>query len=83
MMLPLSNDALYSGLVSEPTIPSNRSRTGWKLLLVLPYLGLCFPQVYARATPELFGFPFFYWYQFLWVVLTAGLLGLVYKKVKY
>jgi hypothetical protein len=74
---------MYSGLVSEPTTPSNRTRTGWKLLLVLPYLGLCFPQVYARSTPELFGFPFFYWYQFLWVVLTAGLLGLVYKKVRY
>ena len=46
------------------------------MLLVLPYLGLMFPQFYARATPELWGFPFFYWYQFLWVVLTAGLLGL-------
>ena len=74
---------MYAGLVSESTTPSNKTRTGWKLLLVLPYLGLCFPQVYARATPELFGFPFFYWYQFLWVVLTAGILGLVYKKLKY
>ena len=59
MMLPLSNDALYSGLVSEQTTPSTRTRTGWKMLLVLPYLALMFPQVYARATPELFGFPFF------------------------
>ncbi len=74
---------MYAGLVSEQTTPSNKTRTGWKLLLVLPYLGLCFPQVYARATPELFGFPFFYWYQFAWVILTAGMLGLVYKKVKY
>ena len=76
-------ESMYSGLVSEQTTPSNRTRTGWKMLLVLPYLGLCFPQVYARATPELFGFPFFYWYQFAWVILTAGMLGLVYKKVKY
>ena len=53
------------------------------MLLVLPYLGLMFPEFYARAAPELWGFPFFYWYQFMWVVLTAGLLGLVYKKVKH
>lgn len=74
---------MYAESVSEQKTPSNRTRTGWKLVLVLPYLGLCFPQVYARATPELFGFPFFYWYQFLWVIVTAGMLGLIYKKVKY
>ena len=65
------------------TTPSDRARTGWKLLLVLPFLGLCFPQVYARATPAVFGFPFFYWYQFLWVVLASALMGLVYRKLKY
>ncbi len=63
--------------------PSDRARTGWKLLLVLPFLGLCFPQVYARMTPALFGFPFFYWYQFAWVVLASGIMGLVYRKLKY
>jgi len=71
---------MYPERVSEPTV---RARTSWKLLLVLPYFALCFPQLYARATPELFEFPFFYWYQFLWVLLTAGLLGLVYRKLKY
>jgi hypothetical protein len=58
------------------------NKTGWKLLLVLPYLGLCFPLLYARETPTLFGFPFFYWYQFLWVVLTSALLGLIYLKLR-
>ena len=65
------------------TTPSERSRTGWKLLLALPFLGLCFPQMYARAMPALFGFPFFYWYQFLWVVLASALMGLVYRKLRY
>ena len=50
--------------------------------LPIPYLALCFPQLYARATPVLFGFPFFYWYQFAWVVLTSILLGLVYRALK-
>ena len=37
-----------------------KRRNWWLLLLVLPFLGLCFPQMYARATPSLWGFPFFY-----------------------
>ncbi len=58
-----------------------RSRA-WSVLLVLPYLGLCFPQMYVRMTPVLWGFPFFYWYQFVWVILTSGLLGIYYLKTK-
>ncbi|XCB28730.1 DUF3311 domain-containing protein [Tunturiibacter empetritectus] len=57
-------------------------RSRWVLLLVLPYIGLCFPIVYARSTPELWGFPFFYWYQFAWVILASGLLAIVYRKLK-
>jgi hypothetical protein len=49
---------------------------------VLPYLGLCFPQIYARSTPALWGFPFFYWYQFAWVIAASILLAVVYKKLK-
>ena len=30
-------------------------------------------STYARETPKLGGVPFFFWYQFLWVFLTAGL----------
>ena len=63
--------------------PSQNSRIGWRLLLLLPYLGLCFPSLYARATPTLAGFPFFYWYQFAWVFLTAILLALVYRRLRY
>jgi uncharacterized membrane protein YhdT len=65
-----------------PPSSSGGKKIGWKLLLILPYLGLCIPAVYARATPTLFGFPFFYWYQFLWVILTSLLLGLIYLKIK-
>ena len=59
-------------------------RTGrWSLwLLTLPYLGLLFPQVYARSTPTLFGFPFFYWYQFAWVILASVILGFVYTRIR-
>ena len=63
--------------------PTEGSRTRWKLLLILPYLALCFPWLYARNAPELFGFPFFYWYQFAWVIISSALMGLVYWRLKY
>ena len=31
---------------------------------------------YDRIEPRLFGFPFFYWYQLVWVFLAAALCGL-------
>ena len=60
---------------------AKRNPSTWLMLLV-PYLALCFPKLYARATPTLLGFPFFYWYQFLWVVLTSIILGAVYLRIK-
>ena len=59
---------------------STPKRTAWYWLLVLPYIGLLFPQIYARTTPTLWGFPFFYWYQFSWVILSSLITGIVYLK---
>ena len=39
------------------------------LLLLAPYLALLWVPFYNRATPELFGIPFYYWYQMLWILL--------------
>jgi hypothetical protein len=66
----------------ERKAESRPRRSRWVLLLLLPYLGLCFPIIYARATPALWGFPFFYWYQLVWVVLASTLLAIVYRKLK-
>jgi hypothetical protein len=52
-------------------------RRAWYALLVLPFVGTLIPQFYNHARPTLFGMPFFYWYQVAWIVITAGLLGLV------
>ena len=57
-------------------------RSPWYLLLILPYLFLLWPPLYAKAEPSLLGFPFFYWYQFLWVPVSAALTGLVYLKTR-
>ena len=37
---------------------------------------------YARVQPRLFGFPFFYWYQLIWVFLAAGLCATSYLLLK-
>jgi len=37
---------------------------------------------YARVEPRLFGFPFFYWYQLLWVFIAAGLCALAFVLLK-
>ena len=53
-------------------------RRGWYLLLLAPFIGLLFPGWYATKTPKLFGFPFFYWYQFAWVIAAALITLIVY-----
>jgi len=53
-------------------------RRYWAWLLVVPLALLVYPGVYSRSTPELYGFPFFYWYQFAVVIATALLTGAVY-----
>ncbi|MGR4065257.1 MAG: DUF3311 domain-containing protein [Vulcanimicrobiaceae bacterium] len=44
-------------------------------LLLLPFIGTLYPPLYNRLDPQLFGLPFFYWYQLAWVPATAVLLG--------
>ena len=62
--------------------PAKNDRRWLLLLLLLPYAALCFPGLYNRPTPALMGFPFFYWYQLAWVILTSALLGLIYLVLR-
>jgi Protein of unknown function (DUF3311) len=48
------------------------------LLLVLPFLGTLAVPLYNTREPALAGIPFFYWYQFLWIPLSAALTAVVY-----
>lgn len=59
-----------------------KGRRWWLLLMALPWVGLLWPPFYARTEPVLWGFPFFYWYQFLWVPLSAVLTGVVYLATR-
>jgi len=54
----------------------------WYGLLALPFLAMLWVGFYDRSDPALFGFPFFYWYQLLWVFISAVITALVYFKTK-
>jgi hypothetical protein len=62
------------------TQPDQEPRRHWlRVLFVLPFIAMLWVSSYNRLTPELFGFPFFYWYQLLWVIIAAALAGIIYK----
>ena len=60
--------------------PASRWLAG--VLLVVAIVVPLLVGVYDREDPTLFGFPFFYWYQFAWVPLTAGITYFVYRMTR-
>ena len=62
-------------MVSRP----EKKRRSWLLLLLLiPFIVMLWPPFYNFREPALFGIPFFYWFQLLWVIITAILTAVVY-----
>ena len=59
-----------------------RTHTGARvlvtILLLVAVLGTLIVPIYARSSPKLGSFPFFYWYQLLWVPVTALLTTICY-----
>lgn len=51
------------------------------VLLALPMIALAWVDSYARKEPTLLGFPFFIWYQFLWVFLCSAMTFSAYRLV--
>jgi hypothetical protein len=43
----------------------------WYVLLLIPFIGALWVPFYNRIDPTLFGIPFFYWFQFVWIIVTA------------
>ena len=56
---------------------SSRNRA-WLWLLVIPWIAMIWVPSYNRMDPQLWGFPFFYWYQLAWVLISAVITGFVY-----
>lgn len=60
---------------------TRRERKGrsWLLLLLfIPFIVLLWPPFYNFDQPEFIGLPFFYWFQLLWIIITAIITALVY-----
>jgi hypothetical protein len=66
-------------LSDNPSQDSQRRRVRWpELLLLVPFFAVLWVPFYNSVEPQLGGIPFFYWYQFLWIVISAGLTLLAY-----
>lgn len=48
------------------------------LLLIIPFIATLWVPFYAGSSPAIGGVPYFYWYQFLWVLITAVITAVVY-----
>ncbi len=55
-----------------------REDTRWYWLLVLPFIGTLWVPFYNRLEPMAGSIPFFYWYQFAWIGISAVLTAIVY-----
>jgi hypothetical protein len=59
--------------------PPGPRETRWTWLLLIPLAGTLIPPIYNTHDPELFGIPFFYWYQMAWVVISTALTMTAYQ----
>ena len=55
-----------------------RDRQHFLFLLIIPFIVLLWPPFYNHMDPKLFDIPFFYWFQLLWIILTAIITTIVY-----
>jgi hypothetical protein len=62
----------------DPALPGARPSRWWYLLLLVPFIFILWVPFYSSTEPNLFGFPYFYWYQFLWILISAVLTAIVY-----
>ena len=66
----------------QPSTATSTSSSWWSLLLLIPFVALLWVPFYNRIDPAIFGIPFFYWYQFIWVVLTSLIIVIVDSRTR-
>ena len=65
-----------------PVPPTNKTLLFFAgVLLLIPVVALLWVHSYAKVEPTFAGFPFFIWYQFLWVLLCPACTGGAYALV--
>ncbi|GAB6898938.1 DUF3311 domain-containing protein [Kineosporia succinea] len=58
------------------------NRSHWYWLLLVPIVIPLSTPLFNSKTPELFGFPLFYWLQLAFVLLGVGCTAVVHLKTK-
>lgn len=53
----------------------------WNLLLIIPLFTLI-TAIYNKTDPTLYGMPFFYWFQFVGILVGVACTSLVYLMTK-
>ncbi|GAA1436497.1 hypothetical protein GCM10009616_36450 [Microlunatus lacustris] len=61
---------------TDPRWRPSPTKIGVAALLLVGIVTPLLVSTYDRVEPRLFGFPFFYWYQLLWVFLAAAICAL-------
>jgi len=61
----------------EPKGANGRNNWAYWLLLI-PFIATLWVPFYNSAEPAWEGIPYFYWYQFLWILISAVLTAFVY-----
>jgi hypothetical protein len=59
-----------------------RKWSWWYLLFVVQFAVVLWPPLYNKAEPTLIGIPFFYWFQLLWVIVSAVFTAVIYWMVR-
>lgn len=54
-------------------------RLAWYTAVLVIFAGALWVPFYNVIEPRVFGIPFFYWFQFGWIVVTAIVTALAYK----
>jgi hypothetical protein len=50
----------------------------WHLLFLIEFAVVLWPPLYNKVEPTLLGIPFFYWFQLLWVFVSAAFTAIIY-----
>jgi len=68
----------------QPALSGKSPATQWlvTVLLIVAIVGTLWVPIYARSTPKLGPFPFFYWYQLIWVPISSALCWICYLLLR-
>jgi uncharacterized membrane protein len=78
-------------MTNDPAPAPGGTDPRWRLsptkivVAVLLLIGIVVPLLvgtYAKDEPRFLGFPFFYWYQLLWVPITSILIWIAYRSMR-